>query len=587
MRGEKDSRIMTNKFATTLGLATAVLQPPVVKLELPAMAAVPDFGPNVLVFDPSTPDMQRQVDALFAKQEARQFDDNRHAVLFKPGRYELDVQVGFYTQVVGLGRSPTDVAIAGAVRTNARWMRDNNATCNFWRCAENISIRPAVSDAANVWAVSQATALRRVHVAGDVHLWDGGWSSGGFLADCVIDGTVTSGSQQQWLSRNTDWRRWDGGNWNMVFVGVNRPPLDNWPHQPYTVIDSAPVVCEKPYLYVDGDARYAVMVPRPRINARGASWQTGHQGKGIAIPIDRFHIARPDRDTAATLNAALDKGKHLLLTPGIYELDDALRVTRPGTVVLGLGYATLRPTAGTPAVVLADVGGIRLAGVLLEATVSGSVTLLQVGEPGATTRASHAADPIVLSDLFCRTGGAIAGRADTFVTIDANHVIGDNLWLWRADHGEGAEWNVNYNRNGLVVNGDDVTMYGLFVEHCQEYQTIWNGERGRVYFYQSEMPYDPPSQEVWSHDGVRGFASYKVADHVTQHEAWGMGVYSYFTRAAVVADSAFEAPAVPGVKLRHLVTVRLGGQVGSGIANILNDRGGPSVGSGVVPVRMD
>src|SRR5262249_42491612 len=158
------------------------------------------------------------------------------------------------------------------------------------------------------------------------------------------------------------------------------------------------------------------------------------------------------------------------------------------------------------------------------------------------------ADPSFLYDIFCRAGGASRGMASTLVTINSNNVVGDNFWLWRADHGAGAQWDINKNRNGLIVNGNDVTIYGLFVEHCQEYQTIWNGNGGRVYFYQSEMPYDPPTQEAWSHDLVRGFASYKVADSVTTHEAWGLGVYCVFKAGPIVAESAIEAPVVPAVK---------------------------------------
>src|SRR2546429_2671889 len=137
----------------------------------------PDFGPNVLIFDPSMKDIQPRVDAIFVKQEANQFGSERYAYLFKPGKYDLDVQVGFYTQVVGLGKSPDDVAITGAVRSKARWMR-GNATCNFWRSAENLSVTPTQDDNVNIWAVSQGTALRSVHVKGNLNLSDGGWSSG-------------------------------------------------------------------------------------------------------------------------------------------------------------------------------------------------------------------------------------------------------------------------------------------------------------------------------------------------------------------------------------------------------------------------
>lgn len=212
---------------------------------------------------------------------------------------------------------------------------------------------------------------------------------------------------------------------------------------------------------------------------------------------------------------------------------------------------------------------------MLDAGRSNSATFLQVGTPGS--RVSHAQDPICLHDVFCRVGGASAGSTDAMVTLHSHDVVGDNLWLWRADHGAGADWNINKNKNGLVVYGDNVTIYGLFVEHTQEYQTLWHGNGGRVYFYQSEMPYDPPSPAAWRRGPVTGYASYKVADTVTTHQAWGVGVYCYFAKAPIIADTAIEAPTVPGVKLRHLVTIRLNGVPNSGLRHILNATGDPVI----------
>jgi hypothetical protein len=534
-------------------------------------AAAPDFGPNVFVFDPSMSNIQSRIDAIFNQQERSQFGSNRYAYLFKPGKYDLDVQVGFYMQVLGLGRSPDDVAITGAVRSKARWLGNNNATCNFWRSAENLSVKPTQDQNINIWAVSQATALRRVHVKGDMNLWDGGWSSGGFIADSKIDGQVNSGSQQQWFSRNTEFGSWKGGSWNMVFVGTINPPAGTWPEAPCTVIDKTPMIREKPYLFIDEAGRYFVMVPDfGAQETRGTTWANGSIS-GTPIPIDQFHLSHPETDTAASLNAALNSGKNLLFTPGIYHLERSIRITRAGTVVLGLGYPTLQPVNGTPAVVISDVDGVKLGGILLEAGISNSPTLLQVGEPGNTT--SHAKDPVFLYDLFCRAGGALAGKATCFATIHCNDVVGDNFWLWRADHGRGAGWNSNQNKNGLIVNGNNVTIYGLFVEHCQEFQTVWNGNGGRVYFYQSEMPYDPPSQAAWRHGEVNGYASYKVGEAVTTHEAWGLGVYCVFYAAPVVAENAIETPIGPGIKMHHMITIRLGGQTNSGINHVINGTG--------------
>ena len=387
---------------------------------------------------------------------------------------------------------PDDVSITGALRSTARWMRNRNATCNFWRAAENLSITPTGENSPDVWAVSQGTALRRVHIKGSVNLWDGGWASGGFMADSLIDGRVDSGTQQQWLSRNSEWGTWVGSSWNMVFVGDLNSPQGEWPKLPDTVIDSTPLIAEKPYLYIDKQGDYAVFVPSLHLKGtRGTTWsKTATDGRSISI--DDFYVAHPDIDSSETLNAALTQGKNLLFTPGNYHLDASISVSRPGTVILGIGYPTLTPDKGTPVFALGDVDGLRLGGFLLEAGAVDSPVLLQVGEPGSSL--SHSASPTFLYDIFCRAGGAASRiRRRSFVTINSANVVGDNFWLWRADHGKGASWYTSRNAHGLIVNGRDVTVYGLFVEHCQEYQTLWNGDGGRVYFYQSEMPYDPPS----------------------------------------------------------------------------------------------
>ncbi|MFR9727428.1 RICIN domain-containing protein, partial [Streptomyces sp. MS19] len=531
----------------------------------------PDLGPNVHVFDPSMPDsaIQSTVNGVFAQQETAQFGNGRAAFLFKPGEYDVDVNVGYYTQVSGLGLSPDDTHIAGSVHTEADWFQ-GNATHNFWRAAENLSVTP--DSGTERWAVSQAAPYRRMHVNGNIQLDDGGWSSGGFMADTVVSGRVISGSQQQWLSRNTEWSQWTGSNWNMVFVGAQNPPAGTFPSPPYTVVDRTPVNREKPFLYIDGAGDYRVFVPALRADSLGTSWHNTTQAGTSLSLADDFHIVRPG-ETAAGMNAALAQGKHLLVTPGIYHLNQTLRVTNPDTVVLGLGLATFIPDNGVTAMTVADVGGVKVAGLLIDAGTTNSSLLMEVGPAGSS--ADHGANPTSLHDVFFRIGGAHAGKATTSLVINSDDVIGDHLWLWRGDHGSGIGWNTNTADTGLVVNGDSVTMYGLFVEHYQKTQTIWNGNGGRTYFYQNEMPYDPPDQAAWMNGSTRGYAAYQVADSVTSHEAYGLGSYCFFNvNRSVVAERAFQVPNAPGVRFDNMVAVSLGGGAGT-IANIINNTGGP------------
>ncbi|MEZ0211033.1 MAG: adenylyl cyclase [Methylophilus sp.] len=533
-------------------------------------ALTPDFGENVVIMDPSMPsgDIQNKLDAIFKQQEANQFGPERYAVLFKPGVYHNKVRLGFYTQLSGLGQFPDDVLLQGGIQVEASW-HGGDATQNFWRSVENLSVTP--DNGTMQWAVSQASPLRRLHVRGNMLLDDnGGWSSGGFIADSLVDHEINSGTQQQWLTRNSTIGSWTNQNWNMVFVGVkNAPEGSTWPTPPYTVVERSPRVSEKPFLTIDSAGHYQVFVPALRKDAQGVSWQDKHV-LGEHLPLNKFYIAKAKTDTASTINTALNSGKHLLLTPGIYKLDVPLQVKKPNTIVLGLGIATLLPTSGNVAMNVADADGIKISGVLFDAGEKNSEALLQVG--GKKTAVSHAQNPITLHDIFFRVGGATVGNATHSVIINSNHVIGDNLWVWRGDHGNGIGWQTNKTKHGIIVNGDDVTMYGLFVEHFHNYQTLWNGENGEVYFYQSEAPYDVPKQESWMNGNVNGFASYKVAEHVTHHKAIGMGVYCFFNdNTSVKLNSAIEAPVGPGIQFSHVTSVSLGGT--GEITHVINDLG--------------
>jgi hypothetical protein len=420
--------------------------------------------------------------------------------------------------------------------------------------------------------------MRRMHIRGDLALSDSGWSSGGFLADSKVDGIVRSGSQQQWLTRNSELGGWTGWNWNMVFVGTRNAPAESFPDPPYTTIASAPVIREKPFIYVDARGAWKVFVPAVRSNTSGVSWNVG-QASGVSLPISDFVIVKPGTPVSA-MNDALERNKHLIVTPGIYHLEVPLHVTRANTIVLGMGLATFVADGGSSAIVVDDVGGVIVAGILVEAGTTNSPVLVQVGAPGSST--NQASNPTLLSDVFVRVGGSGVGKATQSVQINSNSVIGDHLWLWRADHGSGVSWTSNTAETGLVVNGKDVIMYGLFVEHYQGYQVRWNGNGGRTYFYQNEMPYDPPEQSAWMNGTTRGFAAYQVAASVTSHEAWGLGSYCFFNKnPSVVAERAFEVPVAPNVRFHDMVTVSLGGGKGT-IQHVINDAGGAAMTGAIV-----
>ncbi|WP_406135277.1 coagulation factor 5/8 type domain-containing protein [Streptomyces sp. NBC_01089] len=536
-----------------------------------------DLGPNVHVFDPSTPDIQGQLDSVFKQQESAQFGTGRDAFFFKPGTYSnINAQLGFYTSIAGLGLSPDDTNINGDVTVDAGWF-NGNATQNFWRSAENLALTPA--NGTDRWAVAQAAPFRRMHVKGGLNLApDGyGWASGGYIADSKIDGTVSPYSQQQWYTRDSSVGGWANGVWNMVFSGVQGAPAQGFPDPTYTTLDTTPVSREKPFLYLDGND-YKVFTPDKRTNASGTTWGNGAP-KGESIPLDQFYVVKPGA-TAATINQALDQGLNLLFTPGIYHLDQTIDVKRANTVVLGLGYATLVPDNGVTAMKVADVDGVKLAGLLIDAGTTNSDTLLQVGPEGSS--ADHSANPTTVQDVFVRIGGAGPGKATTSMEINSNDTIVDHTWLWRADHGDGVGWDTNRADYGLTVNGDNVLATGLFVEHFNKYDVQWNGENGKTIFFQNEKAYDAPNQAAVQDGDTKGYAAYKVADSVNTHEGWGLGSYCNFTADPTIQqDHGFAAPDKAGVKFHDLLVVSLGGK--GQYNHVINNTGSATSGTSTVP----
>jgi hypothetical protein len=591
------SRPPTHVTAAAVGAALAVA----VTLTGTAPAAaqegggIPDLGVNVTVFDPSMPvsEIQATLDATHAAQVDNEMGTDRYAYLFMPGSYgtaenPLQIKVGYYTEIAGLGASPTDVVINGKVETYNRCLAPDNcvALVNFWRTLSNLSInvnaagQDGCRQTANFWAVSQASSMRRVAVSGTtLSLMDyctagPQFASGGFIADSNLPNTL-NGSQQQWLTRDSQIAGWTNGVWNQVFTGVVGAPDDaGFPSPPYTTLDTTPVSREKPYLFVDEGGELNVRVPAARTETRGTTW-AGGVTPGRTLPVGDFFVATPS-DSVQTINDQLAGGRHLLLTPGVYDVARTIKVKRAGTVVLGLGHATLTAANGSTPLVVAEVPGVVVAGVTIDAGPEESPVLLRVGSQHGTSRGS-AENPTTLSDVYFRVGGPHVGSTDVALEVNSDHVLIDHTWVWRADHGvEGLtdteRWSTNIGRNGVVVNGDDVTANGLFVEHFQQYNTVWNGDGGTTILYQNELPYDPPTQADWMNGAVEGWAGYKVGDGVQTHSLLGGGVYVFNRNdPSIHTENGFEVPDTPGVRLHHIMTVNLGAGTVDHVVNGVGD----------------
>ena len=586
-----------------------------VAVAAPPPAGSADLGPNVLVFDPSMPTAQIQaaVDAVANQQVSSEFGTQRYALLFKPGTYgsvaePLIFQVGYYTEVAGLGSSPTDVTINGHIDVYNQCLAADNciALTNFWRSMSNLTINvtgeSGCRSSADFWAVSQAAPMRRVNITGgNLSLMDyctagPQFASGGFIADSAFSGgTVINGSQQQFLVRNSNLDGWTNAVWNQVFAGTIGAPAQSFPNPPYTTLDTNPASRERPFLYVDASGNYQVFVPAAQHDSAGTTWQNGPTA-GRSIPLSDFFVASPS-DSVQRINSALAQGKNLLFTPGVYSVDRTIDVKRPDTVVLGLGLATLEPQNGVIPMAVADVKGVDIAGLIFDAGPVNSPVLLQVGTRRAANGDarerngwSDPNDPSAIQDVFFRIGGAHVGKATVSLEVNSDNVILDDIWAWRADHGTGVGWTSNTADTGLVVNGDDVTATGLFVEHFQKTEVIWNGQGGKDIFFQNELPYDVPDQSVWNVSSTQlGYPSFVVSPNVQTFNGYGMGSYVVFiqTPATIFDDMAFQAPQRPGVTFNDVFTIWIAGS--GGYNSVINGVGGPDTSTNpgtVTPVAV-
>jgi hypothetical protein len=504
------------------------------------------------------------------------------------------IQLGFYSHIGGLGKTPTNVKL-GSVFTRPHLSGGANATCTFWRSMENVTV---MRDFA--WTVSQSTSARRMQIEStSKYISDVGsnnfWGSGGFIADTRYTTTRPNwGGQQQWYTRNTSFPAGSGamgGSYNMVWQGCVNAPQANDANSP---VPSTPIIREKPFLFIDKDGEYKVFIPAWQKDRVGVSWSETDMGTGqIQDLLTSWYVAK-EGDTEVEINNALKAGKNIFFTPGHYALNAPIQVNRKDAILLGAGIAsvTLEPTEKNTwgCIYVDDKDGIIVAGLLMD-SINSTTYQIRVGNEGA--QADHSANPILLADITCRVGGVQSKNIQihTSMQLNSNHVVGDHFWLWRADHGSQRGGNLRWTRdrckNGLTVTGNDVTLYGLFAEHYQEYEVLWLGERGRTYFLQNEPPYDAPNQVSWSSQGgkVDGYAAYKVANTVKEHYGIGMGSYAVFTGTdgKVNKSNGFEIPNSPNVKLEKMCITRFAGP--GQIQNVINGTGG-STATGVKRVAL-
>jgi hypothetical protein len=552
-----------------------------------------EFGPNVYIFTPSMSQasIQSTLDSIANQQVSNQFGSQRYAILFEPGTYgskadPLIFQVGYYTTVAGLGLSPNDVTINGEINVSNQCFGPNNCTAldNFWRSLSNVTINVTTGtgcqESTEFWAVSQAAPLRRVHVNGNLFLFDycsnPGFSSGGFIGDSEFTGgSVINGSQQQWVTRNSNLDGWSNSVWNQVFCGSPGAPAQSFgvtPGTQFTTLGTCPVTEEEPFLYTGSNGNLSVFVPAVQHNSSGPTW-TGGTEAGTSIPLSKFFVASPGTSGAA-MTAAMARGLNLILTPGVYNLNQPIVVPHPDTVVLGLGMATLVPQHGTAAMMVVSNSGVKVSGLIIDAGPVNSPVLLSVGTPGP----GDAGNPDLIQDVFFRIGGAETTPVSATVSLldNASNSIIDNLWAWRADHGNDVGWTSNKGDTGLVVTGNDVTAIGPAVEHYQKNEVIWSGQGGTDIFFQNELPYDPPTQSDWMASPTQdGFPAFLVTNNVKSFQGYGMGSYVVFiqTPATLFNAEAFQSPKTPGVQFHDILGVWIAGSGGDN--SIINGVGGP------------
>ena len=545
------------------------------------------FGPNVTIFDAS-----ESVSTINAALSAHYTSAN-HEFFFLPGSYgdasatpttattsnTIDAQVASGSVVAGLGASPCDVVINGnlGIYNDSLAIRPSQL--------ENLTINPIESgDPADTmtWSTSQEATWRRVNLLGNLleaalpyttglclnacapfpgsGINGSGAVENGFeIANSNITGDVidTNGQNTAGVSgqdgnsdpyiQGSHIGGAQGFGSDTMFAGdTGSVPATNFgpathsrPAGSNVNVKFLPEVRESPFVYYR-NGQFYVFDPRAQFARRGYDWRVGRFA-GTSLPLSDFYLANSTTDTAATINAALATGEDVLLEPGAYSVSAPLTVPNANEVILGLGEATVTASTNTSTIVVNDaargtiLAGFSANGLAFNATTNTGPYAAEQIEIGNTPHASGSlTDPTTLSDV------STISNSTTDELINQNDVLLNQAEIQSNNNGGNGYTTTNWPAEssgdyGVIVNGNDVTLEGIWLEHFKMTEATWNGDGGQVIFLENELPLTIPysaagvQPSFWMENSrFDGYPSLAVSPSVTSFTLTGMQSWSRF-----------------------------------------------------------
>ena len=621
--------VLTILLAGTVGSASAATNP-CTSAPTP-VTTVPSnpFGANVTIFDPSMSVASINA-ALTATPPA---GGGKRQFFFLPGTYGdssvtpatattnnvIQAEVAPGTVVAGLGTSPCDVVINGALSINDGGLAIRDSQMS------NVTINPiqsGVPAGGMLWYTSQTATLRRVNILGNLYVSPvtqtpgscenpcnpvtqgfqinliPGVANGFAITNSVITGKVINGN-----GLNTPDTEGNGGNSDiyfqqddiggysgfgsdMVFTGTLGAPSDNFGPgsvSPYeapgdiTNVTFTPTVREAPFVYYDG-SQFEIFRPSAQFNVRGPNWATDST-QGDSLPLSSFYIATTAAaDNAETMNAALAAGKNLLVGPGTYDLDEPITIFAPDTVMMGLGDPILEADDSATIVVTDSAGGTVLSrfnadGRPFDPNDMGPFADNQIVIGQTPHGSGSESDPTTLSDV-----SSVSGATNDILINQDHTILNQGEYQTNNNSGDGyttTNWTATSGNTGAIVNGDDATWQGIWLEHFKQTEISWNGEYGNVTFLQNErpltVPFDTPGEigvqpHVWMMNAnFDGYPSLAVAQGVSHFTLNGFQSWSRLGNGCDCnVTSVITTPVTPGVTFHALFTGEILGSTPAG-----------------------